>query len=78
MARGSKGADIHVVPKGPHKWAVEPEGGNATSTHPTQEAAIDKGRPAARRNESELVIHRPDGTIRDSDSHGHDPRSSKG
>ena len=78
MVKGSKGPDIHVVPKGPQKWAVEPEAGRATSTHRTQEAAIAKGRPEARRNESELVIHRPDGTIRDSDSHGHDPVRSKG
>jgi hypothetical protein len=78
MAKGAKGPDIHVVPKGPQKWAVEPEGGQSTSTHRTQQAAIDKGRPAAKQNESELVIHRPDGTIRDSDSHGHDPRRSKG
>lgn len=74
----AKGRDIHVVPKGPGKWAVEPEGGRATSRHRTQDAAIDRARPAARRNESELVIHRPDGSIRDSDSHGHDPRRSKG
>lgn len=78
MAKGNKGPDIHVVPKGPGKWTVEPAGGQPTSQHRTQEAAIDKGRPAARRNESELVIHRPDGSIRDKDSHGHDSRRSKG
>lgn len=74
----AKGRDVHVVPKGPGHWQVKPEGGRPVSEHRTQQAAIDKARPIARRNESELVIHRPDGEIRDSDSHGHDPRSSKG
>lgn len=73
----AKGKDIHVLPQGTN-WVVKPEGGAPLSTHRTQDAAIDQARPVARRNESELVIHRPDGTIRDSDSHGHDPRRSKG
>lgn len=74
----AKGRDIHVVPHGPGKWQVKPEGGRSVSDHRTQQAAIDKARPLARRNESELVIHRPSGEIRDADSHGHDPSSSKG
>ena len=56
----AKGRDIHVVPQG-KKWAVEPEGGKPTSTHRTQDAAIDQGRAAAKRNESELNIHGRDG-----------------
>jgi Uncharacterized protein conserved in bacteria (DUF2188) len=46
MAKGGKGPDIHVVREAPHTWAVKPEGERATSTHRTQEAAIDAGRPA--------------------------------
>jgi Uncharacterized protein conserved in bacteria (DUF2188) len=69
----AKGKDIHIAPNGKGGWHVKPEGGVPVSNHRTQDAAIDKGRPIARRNESELVIHRRDGTIRDSDSHGHDP-----
>ncbi len=64
---------VHVVPHG-EDWAVKREGNDrASSVHPTQREAIDAGRPIAERDKTELVTHRPDGTIRDSDSHGHDP-----
>jgi hypothetical protein len=43
------------------------------SNHRTQSAAENAARPVARRNESELVVHRPNGQIRDSDSFGRDP-----
>lgn len=69
----SRKRDIHVVPHGTD-WAVKKEGsGRASSVHPTQGAAIERGREAAKRDKSELVIHRKDGTIRDSDSYGNDP-----
>ena len=64
--------NIHVVPAG-NKWAVKPEGSEPTSTHLTQGAAEDAGRKLAKQNQSELVTHRPDGRIRDSDSYGNDP-----
>lgn len=65
--------NIHVVPQG-NKWAVKPEGSKTpSSTHRTQAAATDAGRRAAKHNQSELVIHRPDGRIRDKDSFGNDP-----
>ncbi len=63
----------HVVP---HKdgWAVKREGsGRAGSLHPTQRDAIDRAREAAQKDGSEVVIHRPDGRIRDKDSYGKDP-----
>lgn len=65
--------DIHVVPSG-NKWAVK-EAGKSTpvSTHRTQRTANDAGKRAAKAHESELIIHRPDGTIRDKDSYGNDP-----
>ncbi|HDG5126281.1 TPA: DUF2188 domain-containing protein, partial [Klebsiella pneumoniae] len=44
-----------------------------TSTHRTQQEAIDAARSIFRNQESELVIHRPNGQIRDRDSHGKDP-----
>lgn len=67
------GKDIHIVPQG-NKWAVKPEGASKPlSTHRSQGAAEQAGRPVARRNESELVIHRPNGQIRDKDSYGRDP-----
>ena len=65
--------DIHVVPHA-DGWATHKEGNErATSVHDTQGEAIERGRDQARRNEVELVIHRRDGTIRDSDSYGNDP-----
>lgn len=35
-------------------------------------------RTVSKRERGELFIHRPDGKIRDRDSHGNDPRRSKG
>ena len=66
------GKNQHVVP---HQdgWAVRGAGNQrATSVHNTQQQAIDAGREIARNQSSELVIHRPDGRIRDKDSHGND------
>jgi len=64
---------IHIVPNG-SGWAVKREGTpRPLSNHRTQENAQDAGRPVARRDGTELVIHRPNGTIRDSNSYGNDP-----
>jgi hypothetical protein len=41
--------------------------------HDTQREAADRAREIARNQHSEVVIHRRDGTIRDSDSYGNDP-----
>jgi len=68
--------NIHIVPHG-NQWQVKPENSKPVSTHRTQQNAINNGIPLARKNESELVIHRPDGTIRDKDSYGYDPKSIK-
>ena len=70
----------HVVPHN-NDWAVRGEGNQkATSVHQTQQEAIDAAREIAINNRSEVVIHRPDGTIRDKDSYGNDqnpPRDRK-
>ena len=66
---------------GPHQdgWAVKGAGNQrATSVHDTQQQAIDAARGIARNQQSELVIHRPDGRIRDKDSHGNDPFPPRG
>jgi hypothetical protein len=47
------------------------------STHRTQELATQNAVPLAKENKSEVVIHRPDGTIRDKDSYGNDPNPPK-
>lgn len=69
----TKKQDIHVVP---HKdgWATRKEGADrAGIVTDTQREAIERARDQARREHVEVVIHRPDGKIRDSDSYGNDP-----
>ena len=63
----------HVVPRG-SDWAVLGAGNSRdTSRHRNQGHAIDKARSIAKNQGSEVVIHRPDGRIRDKDSYGNDP-----
>lgn len=50
----------------------------ATAVTPTQKEAIDRGRELAKAEESELVIQGKDGKIRQKDSFGNDPPTSKG
>jgi hypothetical protein len=70
--------DQHVVPHG-DAWAVRGEGNSrVTSTHRTQNEAIDAARRIASNQGSEVVIHRRNGRIRDKDSHGHDPFPPRG
>ena len=71
-------SNIHVVPRD-GGWAVRREGAQRDSSHHhTQAAATDAGRETAQREGLELFIHRPNGQIRDRDSHGHDPYPPKG
>lgn len=72
----AKGKNVHVVPHG-NQWQVKPEGGRPVSNHRTQGAAADAARPIAKKNEGEVVIHRPNGQIRDKDSFGNDPNPPK-
>jgi hypothetical protein len=68
----------HVVPAPDGKWGVRGEGNDRlTRVTDTQAEAIDVAREIAKNNRSEVVVHRPDGTIRDKDSYGNDPPSSK-
>jgi uncharacterized protein YdaT len=69
--------DLHVVPHG-DDWAVRRERySRVSSTHDTQREAIEAARRTAQREHTEVVIHRPDGRIRDSDSYGNDPNPPK-
>ena len=73
------GKNQHVTPHPDGGWQVKGEGNQKpTARTNTQAEAIDIARNIARNQESELVIHRPDGTIRDKDSHGRDPFPPKG
>jgi uncharacterized protein YdaT len=68
----------HVVP---HRdgWAVRGEGNSrVTSTHRTQAEAISAARIIANSMKTEVVIHRPNGRIRDKDSYGRDLFPPKG
>ena len=76
MANKKKG--VHVTPRG-DKWAVVREGSErASSLHDTQQQTEKKGRETARRNKTEFYLHNQQGQIRDRDSYGSDPKSSKG
>ena len=44
----------------------------------TQREAQEIARSIARNQNSEVVIHRPNGQIRDHDSYGHDPYPPRG
>ncbi len=73
----SKKRDIHVVPR-EKVWATRKEGSvRVSSTHKTQNAAISKAVGTAKKEGLEVIIHRKDGTIRDSDSYGSDPNPPK-
>lgn len=65
--------DIHVVPHD-NGWATRKEGSErAGGVYPTKDEALKQGRVQAQREKVELVIHRKDGRIQDSDSYGRDP-----
>lgn len=69
--------DIHVVP---HEdgWATRKEGGQRPgSVHDTKADALQQAREQAKRERVEVVIHKKDGTIQDSDSYGKDPNPPK-
>lgn len=69
---------IHVVP---HQdgWAARCEGSlRVGSIHDTQAQATQAARSTAIRERGEVVIHRPDGRIRDANSYGNDPHPPKG
>lgn len=66
-------ANQHVTPRNGN-WQVKGAGNSkATKLFDTQKDAIAYGRDIASNQQSELVIHRPNGQIRDKDSYGNDP-----
>jgi hypothetical protein len=72
------GKNQHVVPHN-GAWAVRGEGNSrVTSMHQTQAQAQAAARDIAINQHSEVVIHRPNGQIRDKDSYGHDPYPPRG
>ena len=67
----------HVTRRSDGDWQVKKAGASrASAVEPTQSAAIDRARQILENaGGGELVIHRPDGRIRDSDTvpRGNDP-----
>lgn len=69
---------IHVVPHGTG-WAPRREGASRVgSIHQTQAQAEAAARATAIREGGEVIIHRPDGRIRDANSYGSDPFPPQG
>jgi len=67
------GKNIHVVPRD-DCWAVRRDGNErATSVHATQEEAKKEAIRMAKRERTEVVIHRADGRILERDSYGNEP-----
>jgi len=68
----------HVVPNG-NQWSVKGEKSDrATRIVSTQSEAIKIAREIAINQQSELIIHRPNGQIRDKNSYGIDNFPPKG
>ena len=68
----------HVVTNPKGGWAVRQSGASrASKTFSKQGDAENFARNAARKEGSEVFIHRRDGTIRDVDSYRSDPSISK-
>ena len=69
----------HVTPHPDGGWQVKGAGNTrATARTTTQREAIGIAREISRNQGSELVIHRPNGQIREKDSHGRDTFPRKG
>lgn len=69
---------VHVT-KRENGWAVKTAGSEkAVKVTSTQKEAIEVGKSIAQNQQSELVIHGTDGKIREKNSYGNDPKSTKG
>ena len=69
---------VHTVP---HEdgWANRRAGASrASKTFPTKAAAQQAGRETARREGTEHIVHRKDGTIGERNSYGNDPYPPRG
>ncbi len=75
----SKLKTTHVVPNKKGGWDIKSGGSSKSTKHySTKKPAVDRAREISRNKSGELFIHRKDGTIQNRDSHGNDPRKSKG
>ena len=68
----------HVVPSG-NNWAVRGAGnGKATKIVSTQSEAIQIAKDIAINQKSEMIVHRPNGQIREKNSYGSDKFPPRG
>lgn len=64
----------HVVPNKNDGWSVRKSGSSrASKVFDTKKDAIDYAKGQAKKEKSELYIHKKDGTISDKNSYGNDP-----
>lgn len=64
----------HIVPAQGGGWNVQKGGAGRASGHfDTKQKAVDYGRQVSQNQNTELIIHKQDGTIQRTDSHGGDP-----
>jgi len=74
-----RGSDVFVSPHPEGGWQVKKAGATkAYRRFRTQKDAVKLGRAMAKKASSELVIQNTKGQIREKDSHGHDPKRSRG
>jgi Uncharacterized protein conserved in bacteria (DUF2188) len=74
----AKKLPVHTVPYG-DGWANRREGATrVTKKFATKAEAQAAGRETARRDKTEHLIHKRDGTVGERNSYGSDPRRSKG
>lgn len=72
------GKNIHVVKNG-DIWKVKQEHAlRSSGNFGTQKGAFERAREIAKKNGQEVIVHRPDGSIRDKYSYGNDPYPPKG
>lgn len=72
------GKNQHVVPHN-GKWGVRGAGNSkVTKTANTQQEAINTAREIAKNQQSEMIVHRPNGQIRDKNSYGNEPFPPRG
>jgi hypothetical protein len=70
---------ISVEPRPDGRWAIQKDGTKRASRVLDRKTdAVTRARQQARREQAELVIKDLQGRIQSKDSHGHDPRRSKG
>lgn len=70
--------DQHVVSNTKGGWAVRSTGSErASKVFDTQDDAIKHARHIAKKEKSDLYVHKKDGTIREKDSYGRDPYPPK-